>query len=107
VEYYVQLPYSRMKGGCGDPWQRRLNESRSEQHQTTKPYQRGAKLRNQTVSAFVVEAATTEAGRVIARSAHTVMPAEQFDLLIASLDEPDDAEVLAKAARRPRRFTRE
>ncbi len=66
-----------------------------------------AKIRNQTVSAFVVQAATSEAGRVLGRAAHTIMPAEQFDLLMASLDEPDDAEVLARAARQPRRFVRE
>lgn len=66
-----------------------------------------ADLRNQSVSAFMTAAATTEAGRIIGRCSHTLMPADQFDALMASLDEPDHAEVLAKAARRPRRFTRE
>ena len=68
---------------------------------------KAAEITNQSVSTFVTVAATTEAGRVLARAAHTIMPADQFDILMASLDEPDDAEVLARAARRPRRFVRE
>lgn len=69
--------------------------------------QEAAKLRRQSVSAFVLQAAAEEAGRVVARADNTVMPAEQFDRLISSLDEPDPAPRLAEAARRPRRFTRE
>jgi len=68
---------------------------------------KAAEISGQSVSNFVTVAATTEAGRVLARAAHVIMPADQFDLLMQSLDEPDEAEVLARAARRPRRFTRE
>jgi uncharacterized protein (DUF1778 family) len=59
-----------------------------------------------SVSAFVLEAATEEAGRVLGRADLTLMPADQFDALIAALDKPDEAPRLAEAARSPRRYTR-
>jgi uncharacterized protein (DUF1778 family) len=65
-----------------------------------------AAARRVSVSAFVLEAATEEAGRVLGRSDLTLMPAAQFDALIASLEEADEAPRLAEAARRPRRYTR-
>lgn len=65
-----------------------------------------AAARRVSVSAFVLEAATEEAGRVLGRADLTLMPADQFDTLIAALDEPDEAPRLAEAARSPRRYTR-
>jgi uncharacterized protein (DUF1778 family) len=65
-----------------------------------------AAARRVSVSAFVLEAATEEAGRVLGRADLTLMPAGQFDALIAALDEPDEAPRLAEAARSPRRYTR-
>jgi len=59
-----------------------------------------------SVSAFVLDAASREAGRVLGRADLTLMPAAQFDALVAALDEPDDAPRLAEAARRPRRYAR-
>jgi uncharacterized protein (DUF1778 family) len=64
-----------------------------------------AAARRVSVSAFVLEAATEEAGRVLGRADLTLMPADQFDALIAALDEPDQAPRLAQAIRRPRRYT--
>jgi uncharacterized protein (DUF1778 family) len=65
-----------------------------------------ARLQQTSVSAFVLDAATAEADRVLARTDQTVMPSAQFDDLMATLDEPDDAPVLAQLAARPRRFSR-
>jgi uncharacterized protein (DUF1778 family) len=65
-----------------------------------------AELTHTSVSAFVLDAAAAAADRVLARSDHTVMPADQFDSLMASLDVPDEAPNLARAAGRPRRFVR-
>ncbi len=59
-----------------------------------------------SVSAFVLEAATDRAGRVLGRADLTLMPADQFDALVAALDTPDEAPRLAEAARTPRRYTR-
>lgn len=59
-----------------------------------------------SVSAFVLEAATEEAGRVLGRADMTPMPTDQFDALVAALDEPDEAPRLAEAAQIPRRYTR-
>ena len=59
-----------------------------------------------SVSAFVLEAATEEAGRVLGRADLTLMPADQFDALVGALDEADTAPRLSEAARRPRRYTR-
>lgn len=66
-----------------------------------------ARLSDQTVSAFVVEAASVAADRVLARTHHVVMPDEQFDELMASLDSFDEAPTLARVARRKSRFTRQ
>jgi uncharacterized protein (DUF1778 family) len=65
-----------------------------------------AAARRVSVSAFVLEAATEEAGRVLGRADLTLMPADQFDALLAALDEPDEASRLAQAARSPHRYTR-
>jgi uncharacterized protein (DUF1778 family) len=65
-----------------------------------------ADLLGEPVSAFMVRSACAEADKVLAKAHRTLMPAEQFDLLIASLDEADDAPVLTEIANRPRRFRR-
>ncbi len=57
-------------------------------------------------SSFMVDAAVDQAERVLARADHTMMPAEQFDALVASLDAPDNAPTLARVASAPRRFKR-
>lgn len=61
---------------------------------------------HESVSGFVIRAAQAEAERVLARTDVTLMPAEQFDAMITSLDEPDPAPNLARAAARARRFQR-
>jgi len=67
---------------------------------------RAARLGGQSVSAFVLGAATREADRVLGRADQTLMPAPQFDALIGALDEPDRAPRLQQAAGEPRRFRR-
>jgi uncharacterized protein (DUF1778 family) len=59
-----------------------------------------------SVSAFVLQAAAREAGRVLGRAELTLIPAEQFDAFVAALDDPDGAPRLAAAARSARRYTR-
>lgn len=59
-----------------------------------------AEMSKVSVSAFVLRAASAEATRVLARAESVVMPAEQFDALIASLDTPDPAPRLRAAAAR-------
>lgn len=61
---------------------------------------------HQTVSAFVLGAAVSEADRVLGRAHHVAMPEAQFDELISSLDSPAAAPNLERAALRERRFTR-
>jgi len=63
-----------------------------------------ARLSQQSVSSFILNAATTAAEQVIAHVDHVLMPADQFDALLSSLDVPDDAPTLARAASRMRRF---
>jgi uncharacterized protein (DUF1778 family) len=65
-----------------------------------------ARLSNQTVSAFVLDAANAAADQVIARVHHVVVPNSQFDDLLSSLDRADEASALERAAKRKRRFTR-
>lgn len=68
--------------------------------------ERAAKLAKESTSAFVVRAAAAAADIVLARDDMTVMPAEQFDELLASLDVADEAPALAQLARKERRFKR-
>lgn len=68
---------------------------------------RAAAVTHESVSAFVVRAARTEAARVLARSDLTLMAEERFDAMLAALDRaPGPPAALADAAARPRRFTR-
>jgi uncharacterized protein (DUF1778 family) len=62
-----------------------------------------AALTNQSISSFVVGAARAEADRVLARADIIFMPTQQFDALLGSLDEPDEAPVLARVAAAGRR----
>lgn len=55
---------------------------------------------------FVRNAAIERADRILALSSRTLMPAEQFDAMIKSLDTPDEAPALTAAVAQPRRFVR-
>ena len=57
-------------------------------------------------SEFIRNAAYERADRILALSSRTLMSGEQFDLMMASLDTPDYAPGLAKAAAKPRAFRR-
>lgn len=65
-----------------------------------------ARAQHTTVSAFILEAASAAADQVLGRGDRTAMPADQFDALMAGLDEPDEVPALTQLASRPRRFTR-
>lgn len=67
---------------------------------------RAARLAQMSVPAFVLDAAATAAERVLARNDKTIMPVDQYDALIASLDTPDEAPKLARIAAGRRRFDR-
>jgi uncharacterized protein (DUF1778 family) len=63
-----------------------------------------AEAANEKLSVFVVTAALERADRLLARADATLMPAAQFDRLIASLHVPDSAPNLSRAAARPRAY---
>ncbi|HEY6793501.1 MAG TPA: DUF1778 domain-containing protein [Kineosporiaceae bacterium] len=65
-----------------------------------------AGLLGQSVSKFVLAAASSAADAVLARADTTLMPAEQFDALMGSLDVADEAPALRAAAAAPRRVAR-
>lgn len=74
---------------------------------TTKAHIEDAATRlGQSASAFVLHAATAEADRVLARADATMMPTDQFDAMLATLDTPDEAPSLARLAQRERRYHR-
>lgn len=56
-----------------------------------------ARAVGEAASEFARSAAVTRARQVLARAEITLMPAEQFDGLLRSLDEPDEAARLARA----------
>jgi uncharacterized protein (DUF1778 family) len=65
-----------------------------------------ASLTQTSASAFVLEAARAAANKVLARSDVTLMPEDQYEELLAALEEPAEIPSLARLAARPRRFTR-
>lgn len=67
---------------------------------------RAAAAQDLSVSAFVLGAAAREADRVLGRVDQTLMPSQQFDVLIGSLDRADPAPGLTAAASRARRYSR-
>ncbi len=67
---------------------------------------RAARAQDLSVSAFVLGAAMREAEHVLGRADHTLMPADQFDALIGSLDHDDGAPHLQQAAEAERRYRR-
>jgi len=66
-----------------------------------------AEVGNESISQFVLGAATREADRILGEGQVQVLPAEQFDALLAALDEPaTEMPNLAEAARKKRRYRR-
>ena len=65
-----------------------------------------ADLLKQSKTAFVTAAVRQEAQKVIARSDVTIMSAEVFEAMMATLDEADDSPELANLAALPRRIAR-
>lgn len=65
-----------------------------------------ASITRENISDFTRSAAVDRAHQVLALAERTLMPAEQFDELLRSLDQADNAPTLAKAFEQPRRFKR-
>jgi uncharacterized protein (DUF1778 family) len=63
-----------------------------------------AAMEQVTTTDFVREAVLDRVQHVRARADHTLMPAAQFDVLVASLDIADETPNLARAFARQRRF---
>jgi uncharacterized protein (DUF1778 family) len=63
-----------------------------------------AELEEVSTTDFVRRAVLDRVAYVRARSERTLMPAEQFDALVASLDVPDETPNLARAFAHKRRF---
>ncbi len=61
--------------------------------------EQAAVLAGESVSSFVVLAALDRADILVRDRASTVLPAAYFDQLVASLDKPEQAPKLARAAR--------
>jgi len=68
--------------------------------------ERAAATAGSSVSAFIVDAAVERADEVLTAATTTFVPAEYFDALLATLDEPEDAPRLAAAFARARRNPR-
>lgn len=61
-------------------------------------------MTRQSVSSFVLDAARIEAERLLSEQ-DTVMPAEQFDALVASLHSADPAPILRRLGAQPAAVT--
>jgi uncharacterized protein (DUF1778 family) len=64
-----------------------------------KQIEQAAALAGESVSSFVVLAALDRADILVREKASTVVPGAYFDRLVTSLDEPEEAQGLARAAR--------
>ncbi|MBI2324383.1 MAG: DUF1778 domain-containing protein [Chloroflexi bacterium] len=65
-----------------------------------------AALEGESVSSFMVAAATEKATQVITARTTTVLPSEYFDRLLSAIDDADRAPRLARAAKRAHRRRR-
>lgn len=52
-----------------------------------------------SLSTFVVDAAVERAEEILAAEAATLVPTDYFEVLLATLDVPDEAPTLARSAR--------
>jgi len=68
--------------------------------------EQAAKLSSESTSTFVVHAAVARADHVLDRADVTMLSAEQFDELLASLDVADEASTLARLGQSERRYVR-
>lgn len=99
---YGQPPYSDDVATKTRRMEQRIDED------TVVLLSKAAALTHESVSAFVVRSARDEAARVLARSDLTIMPAAQFDEMLAALDAaPRRIPALADAAAHRRTFTHE
>ncbi len=99
---YGHQPYSDAMATKTRRMEQRIDE------ETDALLTRAAAVTHESVSAFVVRSARTEASRVLARADVTLMPEAQFDRMLAALDEaPRRIPALADAAARTRRLTHE
>jgi uncharacterized protein (DUF1778 family) len=71
-----------------------------------KQIEQAATLAGESVSSFVVLAALDRADILVREQASTVVPVAYFDQLVASLDEPEEAQGLTHAAQEARRRRR-
>lgn len=60
--------------------------------------EQAAAMPGASVSSFMSDAAVERADELTAQETTTIVPADYFDALLATLDEPDPAPRLAKAA---------
>lgn len=67
---------------------------------------RAAALVDESLSTFLVSAAVERAEHVFEQTSTTVVPADYFDELLATIDEPEPAPRLREAVRRARRSGR-
>jgi uncharacterized protein (DUF1778 family) len=67
---------------------------------------RAAAVLGVSKGSFLVRSARAEADRVLARADVTLMPAEQFDAMLAALDEPEVLPVLSRLAASPKPYRR-
>jgi len=68
--------------------------------------EQAALLASESVSSFVVTAAIQRAEAIVTERASTAVSADYFGRLLGSLDQPDSAPALQRAARRALRSTR-
>lgn len=68
--------------------------------------EQAAALSGESVSSFVVLAALDRADILVREQASTVVPASYFHRLVASLDEPEEAQGLARAVQEAGRHRR-
>lgn len=105
---YVQTPYAEVVPTGGAP-RMSSKEARLDfriDADTKDRIERAAKLTRESTSGFVIHAAADRADNLLARADVTIMPAGQFDEILASLDVADETSALARLGQSERRYVR-
>jgi uncharacterized protein (DUF1778 family) len=98
----LSVPYSKVTVVATKTDRLEARLTSTERHEI----EQAASLASESVSSFVVTAAIQRAEAIVSERASTSLPADYFDRLLGSLDEPDSAPALERAALRAARRSR-
>jgi uncharacterized protein (DUF1778 family) len=98
----LSVPYSKVTVVATKTDRLEARLTSAERHEI----EQAASLASESVSSFLVTAAIQRAEAIVSERVSTSLPPDYFDRLLGSLDEPDSAPALKRAALRAARRSR-